>query len=86
MFNQGRDTDAVRCNPLSGSQAQTFATFGAPPADDPAATDGRHTGTKSMGPHSLDFARLKCSFHSLFPLYIPYLPKFLLTAPGAKGV
>jgi len=51
-----------------GLARQTFATFGTPTVDDAASGLGGHPLAKTVSARPLDSARLKGSFHLIFPL------------------
>lgn len=55
-----------RGNPLGAgkwSHGETLAALGPSGIDDAATANGLHAGTKAMGTHPFDLARLVCSFH-----------------------
>jgi hypothetical protein len=47
--------------------SQALATFGAAAVQYSSSTFGSHTGTETVGASALEYAGLKCSFHSNVP-------------------
>jgi hypothetical protein len=50
---------------FQASDGQPLAAFGTAGIDDIAATAGFHSGTETVGAHTLDFAGLPSSFHGV---------------------
>ena len=60
--SRARHADGNRSAPATQRlYGQTFASFGAPPRDDPAASDGRHSFSKTMDALAFPIAGLAVS-------------------------
>ena len=58
---------AVHPVSLPGLERQALAAPGATTVEDLATAPGCHTGTETVGAGALEYAGLKCSFHSKVP-------------------
>jgi hypothetical protein len=60
-------------------QCQAFTTFCTTAIDDASTGFGRHSRTEAVISCSFNSARLKCSLHFPFPLYLKYLMRVSVT-------